>query len=157
MNPSANHREELFFLDNFDLDRVFNTINRADYLVLYSIKVQQEAEPGSRVYLADLATTLHLRIPQMSRTIEKLQDKGFVAWKTDDEAGRTYVELTSKAVELMAEERAWMQSCYARIRAEIGEEELMRTAQTMHRITEILRGARENGAPAEEDGIQKQG
>lgn len=156
MNPSVNHREELFFLDNFDLDRVFNTINRADYLVLYSIKVQQEADPVCRVYLADLAATLHLRIPQMSRTIEKLQDKGFVAWKTDNEAGRTYVELTSKAVELMAEERAWMQSCYARIREEIGEEELMRTARTMHRITEILRGARENGAPAEES-LQKRG
>ena len=150
MEPKTlNHRDELFFLDNFDLDRVFNTIKRADYLVLYSIKVQEEAEPERRVYLADLAAALHLRIPQMSRTIEKLQDKGFVAWKTDNEAGRTYVELTSKAVELMAEERAWMQSCYARIRDEIGEEELERTARTMRHITEILKDTRAEAQTAE--------
>ena len=150
MEPKTlNHREELFFLDNFDLDRVFNTIKRADYLVLYSIKVQEEAEPERRVYLADLAAALHLRIPQMSRTLEQLQAKGFVAWKTDNEAGRTYVELTSKAVELMAEERAWMQSCYARIRDEIGEEELERTARTMRHITEILKDTRAEAQTAE--------
>ena len=34
------------------------------------------------------------------------------------------MELSSKAVELMAEERAFMQRCYARLRAELGDEEL---------------------------------
>ena len=28
------HPEEWFFLHNFDADRVFNTIQRADYLIL---------------------------------------------------------------------------------------------------------------------------
>lgn len=60
----------------------------------------------------------------LSKAVEKLQDKGLVAWKTDREAGRTYVELSSKAVELMAEERDFMKRCYARLRTELGDEEL---------------------------------
>ena len=29
------HPEEWFFLHNFDIDKVFRTIQRADYLILY--------------------------------------------------------------------------------------------------------------------------
>ena len=97
------HPEEWFFLHNFDIDKVFSTIQRADYLILYYIKMQAEQHPDSKVYLADLAAVMGLKVTELSKAIEKLQDKGFVAWKTDREAGRTYVELSSKAVELMCD------------------------------------------------------
>ena len=102
------HPEEWFFLHNFDIDKVFSTIQRADYLILYYIKMQAEQHPDSKVYLADLAAVMGLKVTELSKAVEKLQDNGFVAWKTDREAGRTYVELSSKAVELMAEEHAFM-------------------------------------------------
>lgn len=144
MNYPANHREELFFLDNFNIDRVFNTIKRADYVFLYYIQSRQEAAPGEKVYLTDLAEAMGLRIPQVSKAVGKLQDKGFVTWKTDDEAGRTYVELTTKAVELMAAERRWIKRCYERIRAEIGDDELARTAQNLQHIAAILRECKDD-------------
>ena len=136
--------EEWVFLHNFDLDKVFSTIQRADYLVLYCIKMQQAEHPGEKVYLADLAAAMGLKVTELSKTMENLQDKGFVAWKTDREAGRTYVELSSKAVELMAEERAFMQRCYARLRAELGDEELHRAVSTMQSVTAILKDEREH-------------
>ena len=126
------HPEEWFFLHNFDIDKVFSTIQRA------------EQHPDSKVYLADLAAVMGLKVTELSRAVEKLQDKGFVAWKTDREAGRTYVELSSKAVELMAEERAFMQRCYARLRAELGDEELHRAVSTMQSVTAILKDEREH-------------
>ena len=138
------HPEEWFFLHNFDIDKVFSTIQRADYLILYYIKVEQETHPGEKLYLADLAAAMGLRVTELSKGIEKLQDNGFVAWKTDREAGRTYVELSSKAVELMAEERAFMQRCYARLRAELGDEELHRAVSTMQSVTAILKDEREH-------------
>ena len=138
------HPEEWFFLHNFDVDRVFSTIQRADYLILYYIKMQAEQHPDSKVYLADLAAVMGLKVTELSKAIENLQDKGFVAWKTDREAGRTYVELSSKAVELMAEERAFMQRCYARLRAELGDEELHRAVSTMQSVTAILKDEREH-------------
>ena len=123
---------------------MFSTIQRADYLILYYIKMQAEQHPDSKVYLADLAAVMGLKVTELSKAVEKLQDKGFVAWKTDREAGRTYVELSSKAVELMAEERAFMQRCYARLRAELGDEELHRAVSTMQSVTAILKDEREH-------------
>ena len=137
------HPEEWFFLHNFDMDKVFSTIQRADYLILYYIKMQSEQHPGEKVYLADLAAVMGLKVTELSKAIEKLQDKGFVVWKTDRDAGRTYVELSSKAVELMAEEREFMKRCYARLRAELGDDELRRTVDTMQKVTRILKEERE--------------
>mgnify|MGYP000887567182 CR=1 FL=1 len=134
--------EEWFFLHNFDVDKVFSTIQRADYLVLYYIRQQAAQHPDSKVYLADLAAAMGLKVTELSKAVEKLQDKGFVAWKTDKEAGRTYVELSSKAVELMAEERDFMKRCYERLRTELGVDELRRTVGTMQKVTAILKEER---------------
>lgn len=136
------HPEEWFFLHNFDIDKVFSTIQRADYLILYYIKMQAEQHPDSKVYLADLAAVMGLKVTELSKAIENLQDKGFVAWKTDREAGRTYVELSSKAVELMAEEHDFMKRCYERLRTELGVDELRRTVDTMQKVTAILKEER---------------
>lgn len=143
MEPMKQHPEEWFFLHNFDIDRVFNTIQRADYLVLFYIKMQQEAHPDEKLYLADLAAAMGVKVTELSKGIEKLQDSGYVVWKTDREAGRTYVELSSKAVELMAEERDFMKRCYTRLRAELGDEELRQTVNTMQHLTAILKDERE--------------
>ena len=134
--------EEWFFLHYFDVDKVFSTIQRADYLVLYYIRQQAAQHPGSKVYLADLAAAMGLKVTELSKAVEKLQDKGFVAWKTDKEAGRTYVELSSKAVELMAEEHDFMKRCYERLRSELGDDELRRTVDTMQKVTAILKEER---------------
>ena len=144
MEEMQQHQGEWFFLHELNVDKVFSTIQRADYLILYYIKMQAEQHPDSKVYLADLAAVMGLKVTELSKAIEKLQDKGFVAWKTDREAGRTYVELSSKAVELMAEERAFMQRCYARLRAELGDEELHRAVSTMQSVTAILKDEREH-------------
>ena len=106
--------------------------------------MQQEAHPDAKLYLADLAAAMGMKVTELSKGIEKLQDQGYVRWLTDREAGRTYVELTSKAVELMAEERDFMKRCYARLREELGDEELRRTADTLQHLTAILKDEREH-------------
>ena len=140
------HPEEWFFLHNFDVDRVFSTIRRTDYLVLFYIKMRQESHPDEKLYLADLAAEMGVKVTELSKGIEKLQDQGYVRWLTDREAGRTYVELTSKAVELMAEERDFMKRYYARLRTELGDEELRRTVDTLQHMRDILKDERERGA-----------
>ena len=146
MEELQQHQGEWFFLHELNVDKVFSTIQRADYLILYYIKVEQEAHPGEKLYLADLAAAMGLRVTELSKGIEKLQDQGYVRWLTDREAGRTYVELTSKAVELMAEERDFMKRCYARLRTELGDEELHRTVDTLQHMRDILKDERERGA-----------
>ena len=146
MEELQQHQGEWFFLHELNVDKVFSTIQRADYLILYYIKVAQEAHPGEKIYLADLAAAMGLRVTELSKGIEKLQDSGFVTWKTDREAGRTYVELSSKAVELMAEERDFMKRCYARLRTELGDDELRRAVDIMQKVTAVLQEEREQNS-----------
>ncbi len=135
-----NHKEETFFLNEFNVDRIFYAIERTDYLFLYHIKCcETQSKQGKRVYLSVLADTMNMAIPQISKAVENLQNKGYVSWKTDSEAGKTYVKLTSKAVELMRDERERMENSYQRILEEVGEEELNRTIRTMQTITSILK------------------
>ena len=96
MEELQQHQGEWFFLHELNVDKVFSTIQRADYLILYYIKVEQEAHLGEKLYLADLAAAMGVRVTELSKGIEKLQDNGFVTWKTDREAGRTYVELPAR-------------------------------------------------------------
>ena len=146
MEEMQQHQGEWFFLHELNVDKVFSTIQRADYLILYYIKVAQEEHPGEKLYLADLAVAMGLRVTELSKGIEKLQDSGFVTWKTDREAGRTYVELSSKAVELMAEERDFMKRCYARLRTELGDDELRRAVDIMQKVTAVLQEEREKNS-----------
>ena len=84
-----------------------------------------------------------LKVTELSKTMENLQDMGFVVWQTDREAGRTYVELSSKAVELMAEERGFMKRCYTRLRTELGDEEMGRAVKLLQHVSAILKEERE--------------
>lgn len=141
-NRTAQESWELFFLEYFNTDRIFSTIKRADYLFLRAIRSREgeRGKPG-RTYLADLADGLNMPIPTVSKTIERLQDKGFVTWKTDRAAGQTYVKLTSKAVELMDDESRKMKTAYKRIRDEIDEKDLEQAMETLRKVTEILRAS----------------
>ena len=78
---------------------MFSTI-RHGYLVLFYIKIRR-SHPDEKLYLAD-AAEMGVKVTRLSKGIEKLRDQGCNA---GSQAGssRTYVELTSKAVELMAE------------------------------------------------------
>lgn len=139
MPDVSNSFVEQFFLNNFNIDRVFNSIERADYLFLYYIKSLADAsEEDGRAYLSDLSEKMNIDIPALSKEVESLQDKGYVMWKTDSDAGKTYVKLTSKAVELMRDEIQWMKNCYNKIRDEVGGEELDKASATMRKITAIL-------------------
>ena len=42
MEEMQQHQGEWFFLHELNVDKVFSTIQRADYLILYYIKLEQE-------------------------------------------------------------------------------------------------------------------
>lgn len=143
-NNKIHENGERFFLEYFNSDRIFSAVKRTDYLFLTAIqdRAGQRGRPG-RAYLADLSAALELPIPTLSKTAERLQDKGLVTWKTDRTAGQTYVKLTSKAVELMDSERRAMRTAYDRVKAEIDEKELEQALATVRKIAVILKESKE--------------
>lgn len=139
MSGLFDRKVEDFFIKGFDIDRIFDSIGRADYLFLYYIDVCGEKDGGSsKVYLTRLAEEMKLTIPQVSKAVRQLQEKGYVEWKMNEEKDRTYVELTQTAVELMHDERERMKNYYTLIKEEIPQEELESTINTIKKIGRIL-------------------
>ncbi|MCD7806433.1 MAG: MarR family transcriptional regulator [Lachnospiraceae bacterium] len=130
---------ESLFLSDFNVDRLFRGIGRADYIFLYYIQLCMENHPEQeQVYLAELADAMSLNVTEISKAMEHLQDKGYVIWKTDATLGKTYVIFTSKTVELMAYEKKRITKCYEAVVQEIGMGELAGTVMTMKKIRDIV-------------------
>ena len=138
MTDTMDSRES-FFLENFNIDHIFDAMERTDYLFLHYINYcARQDGPRGRAYLSELARIMKMDIPEVSKTVETLQNKGYVIWQTDLEAGKTYVQLSSKAVELMHEEFERMKAGYERIQQEIAPEDLEVTKRTMKKMSDIL-------------------
>ena len=135
---------EDFFIQTFDVDKVFSSVKRTDYLFLYYIEhCSRSSQHESGAYLWELADMMKLTIPEISKAVQKLHDKGYVDWKTNIEKSRTYVELTGMAHRLMEEERDYMKRCFDEIEKEVAPEELAAMIETMQKVVGIIKKNRE--------------
>ena len=131
---------EDFFVQTFDVDKVFSSVKRADYLFLYYIEhCSKSSQHESGAYLWELAEMMNMSIPDISKAVTRLHDKGYVEWKTNAEKSKTYVELTKTAHRLMEEERDYMKRCFDEIEAEIDTAELSAMIKTMRKVGEIIK------------------
>lgn len=131
---------EDFFVQTFDVDKVFSSVKRADYLFLYYIEhCSKSSQHESGAYLWELAEMMNMSITDISKAVTRLHDKGYVEWKTNAEKSKTYVELTKTAHRLMEEERDYMKRCFDEIEAEIDTAELSAMIKTMRKVGEIIK------------------
>ena len=131
---------EDFFVQTFDVDKVFSSVKRADYLFLYYIEhCSKSSRHESGAYLWELAEMMNMSITDISKAVTKLHDKGYVEWKTSAEKSKTYVELAKTAHRLMEEERDYMKRCFDEIEAEIDTDELSAMIKTMRKVGEIIK------------------
>ncbi len=137
---------EQLFLDNVSVEMVFNLIDRIDYLFLRYIRDagNQEAE-RQEVYLSDLAKGLQLPMSEVSKEVNRLQEKGYLKWLMSEKRDRTYVEVTQTALDLLERQKAHLHEIYEKILAELGEEETMSMLHSMHRIAEIVKREQPEG------------
>lgn len=132
--------QEDFFLESIDVGKVFQIIERADYLFLYNIKqCMKKTELEDGVYLTELAEYMELSIPDISKAVKKLQECGYVTWKMDEKKERTYVTLTNKAVENMHGQKRKLMEAYKKIIENVSKEDLEVTLHTMRKVRELLK------------------
>lgn len=129
--------EEDFFLKNINAGKVFGIIERADYAVLYTIR-QMAGKQEEPVYLSDLAEKMELPLQNASRAITQLETQGYVTWSMDEKRERTYVTLTSKAKQLMEEQRQRLIDAYQKISEEVPEEDIKTTIKTLSAIRSLF-------------------
>lgn len=139
MSKERWYPEEEFFLKKINLDKVFSLLDKSEYMLIYYIRHMEERnEKSERVYLADLASEMNLTIPEVSKIVQRLQDREHIYWKTDVTKGRTYVQLTESAKRLMEDQKKKLTEYYARIKEEIPEEDLKTTLTTIYKISQML-------------------
>ncbi|MBQ7432636.1 MAG: winged helix-turn-helix transcriptional regulator [Lachnospiraceae bacterium] len=130
---------EQLFLDNVNVEQVFNLMDRIDYLFLRYIRDKAANSETGGVYLAELAEGLQMPMPSVSREISKLQERGYIKWLMGEERNRTYVELTQKAVDRLEQQRQYLREVYEKITEELGEEETAAFVKSLHRVAEIVK------------------
>ena len=138
MNIQNNNGEE-FFLENLNVESVFNIIERADYFFLYYIRQCMKTSEGEEgVYLSELAEKMNMSIVEASKAAKNLENKGYVTWKLDESKEKTYLLLTNKAVELMQSQRRKLLDAYQKITEGIRREDLEVTLLTLSKIKFLL-------------------
>lgn len=134
-----NNDGEIFFLENLNVESVFNIIERADYFFLYYIR-QCMSDSGVKdgVYLSELAEKMNMSIVEASKAAKNLENKGYVIWKLDEDKEKTYLVLTNKAVELMQSQKRKLVDAYQKITEGIRREDLEVTLLTLNKIKFLL-------------------
>lgn len=131
--------EEEFFLKSINVERVFEIIERTDYFFLYNIRLCMEhSEIEDGVYLSDLAEQMDMSVPDTSKAVKNMEDKGYISWKLDKNKERTYIVLTNKAVELCRSQKEKIVMAYKKIMKNIPQEDMEITMKTLSRIREVL-------------------
>ena len=130
---------EDFFLNRIDVGRIFDFMERSDYLLLYNNQKCSEISDNDKVYMSELAEQMHLSIIETSRSVKNLEDKGYVTWQTDENKERTFVRLTGKAKDAMARQNERMEKAYQRILSEVSDDEMMQAVATLGKIREIIK------------------
>ena len=70
---------EDFFLNKIDIGRIFDFMERSEYLLLYNIQKCTEASGEDRAYTSELAKQMKLSVVETSRAIKAIKQ-----WRTRD-------------------------------------------------------------------------
>lgn len=130
---------EEFFLKSVNVESIFEFIERTDYLFLYSIKeCVEKSDSHEGVYLSEVAEYMKLSIPETSKMVKSLENKGYIIWKLDEKKERTYLVLTNKAIELSNCQKEKMIEAYEKIISNIQEDDLAVTQCTLRKIRQLM-------------------
>ena len=130
---------EEFFLKSVNVESIFEFIERTDYVSLYSIKeCVEKSDCHEGVYLSEVAEYMKLSIPETSKMVKSLENKGYIIWKLDEKKERTYLVLTNKAIELSNCQKEKMIEAYEKIISNIQEDDLAVTRRTLRKIRQLM-------------------
>lgn len=131
--------EEDFFLKSINVERVFGIIERTEYFFISNIKkCMEKSEIAGGVYLSTLAEAMELSIADTSKAVKRLEEKGYVTWKLDENKEKTYIVLTNKAIELGQAQKRKIVDAYEKITSNIGKEDMEVTLLTLSKIRQLL-------------------
>jgi DNA-binding MarR family transcriptional regulator len=122
--------------------KLFQSIDLSDYALMWLlIRHEGQREPG-KIYLVDLAETLHLPISTVSKMATDLKNKGLVRWQHDGNGeGGTYLQLTTDTRQTTQDQTALLRQVYAAMIAQFGEERFLALLNELAAFGETITNA----------------
>ena len=122
------------------------------YIALQYVSRAVQGGDAGRVYLRDVARELRLSIPQASRMVGSLRDKGLVSWSHDGDGSEgTYLSVTPTGLALMERQDASLKEFYGRVVEKFGRENMAQLLRLMVQLEQVMDGElKEEGEDADE-------
>lgn len=122
------------------------------YIALQYVSRAVQGGDAGRVYLRDVARELRLSIPQASRMVGSLRDKGLVTWSHDGDGSEgTYLSVTPMGLALMERQDASLKEFYGRVVEKFGRENMAQLLRLMVQLEQVMDGElKEEGEDADE-------
>ena len=122
------------------------------YIALQYVSRAVQGGDAGRVYLRDVARELRLSIPQASRMVGSLRDKGLVTWSHDGDGSEgTYLSVTPTGLALMERQDASLKEFYGRVVEKFGRENMAQLLRLMVQLEQVMDGElKEEGEDADE-------
>lgn len=122
------------------------------YIALQYVSRAAQGGDDGRVYLRHVARELRLSIPQASRMVGGLRDKGLVTWSHDGDGSEgTYLSVTPAGLALLERQDARLREFYGRVADRFGRENMARLLEQLVRLEQVMDGElKQEGADANE-------
>ena len=123
-----------YILNQGRTDSLFRDLALSEYVALDRVarSISEKGDAEARTYLQDLAETLKLSIPQTSKMIGRLRDKGLVIWSHDGNGtDGTYVSITESGVQAMERQEMILKDYYGRVINRFGRENMAKLLRLM--------------------------
>lgn len=130
-----------YLMNKDKIRELFQKVSVAEYIALYKIAFQGENSSlySGKTYLKELAEKMELTIPQTSKMVEGLQDRGLVLWSHDGDGSEgTYVMITENGQKLFKEQEDVLKSFYEKVVAKFGKEKLIQLLQLMQELDKVM-------------------
>lgn len=137
-NELTYHR---YMLNQGQVHSLFKDISIQEYIALHniSLSISEKNDDSGRTYLKDIADELRLSIPQASKMIGGLRDKGLVSWAHDGNGSEgTYIIITESGLGLMHRQETFLKDYYGRVAEKFGEENLITLIGLMQQLEEAM-------------------
>ncbi|MCD8300704.1 MAG: hypothetical protein LUC41_05995 [Clostridiales bacterium] len=124
-------------LDSNHMGLIFSGISLSDYIILLRLsRTMGIHEPEAKVYLSDIQKEMEVPMSNVSRVVQRLQDKGYVYWKHDKQG--TYIFLSETGREAMKSQQETLRFFMQNVIDRVGIDDFIHVLDEMHRMEEIM-------------------
>ena len=115
----------IHFLAQFNFSAVLSCTSQAEFLVMSAVKNSENLRDSEVYGISQIAESLHVSSPAVSRTITALENKGYVERYVDKFRRRsTLVRLTPLGEEVLSGERESLLRMVGHVAERMGEEKI---------------------------------